>query len=203
MLATDQVSLLNEQIDSLVERAPVMMHVVGYQSKIVKVNRRWLNTMGYLKEEVVGRPWTEFLTVESRARIVARVLPVWGQLGKARSVGADFVRRDSRVIHRLFDSDYDGTIGGKGFRYSAIFDPSQDRQWALATTALAAIVEIIRIRGSVASNAPDISSLWRIAPEIGADNVDLVEAQGEPTRLTKKELKVLACLAMAKFRYYL
>ena len=195
-LVSEQLNLLNEQIDALVDQAPVMMHVADQESKIVGVNQRWLEEMGYQKQDVVGRRWTEFLTIESRARIIANVLPLCRQIGKVRSVGADFVHRDSHILHRLIDVDYDGTTGGKGYRYAAIFDPHQDRQWAQASTTMSAIVEIIRIRGSVESNGPYSPSLRLNFPELGAEQIARPEAQTEQTHLTRKELDVLVRLAI-------
>lgn len=190
-LVNEQLSLLNEQTDLLVDQAPVMMHVADQESKIVEVNHRWLMEMGYRKEEVVGRTWTEFLTAESRTRILAIVMPLCLQVGRVRSVGVDFVRRDSRVIHRLFDGDRDATTSGKGYRYAVFFDPHQDKQWAQAAATLSAIVEIIRIRGRVESNALYTPSLRLILPELDGQQITILEAQAERTHLTKKNWKCL------------
>ena len=194
-LVSEQLSLLNEQIDALVDQAPVMMHVVNQESEIVGVNQQWLKEMGYRKQDVVGRAWTEFLTVESRARIVANVLPLCLQVGKVRSVGVDLVRRDSRVLHRLFDGDRDGSSGGKGYRYAAFFDPHQGRQWAQASTTLSAIVEMIRIRGSVEGSAPYTPNSRLNLRGSGAQQIARPEAPTEQTHLTRKEMEVLARLA--------
>ncbi len=65
------LSLAKEWFDTLFDHASVMMHAVDKDHRIVKVNRRWLETLGYEKEEVLGREPTDFLTEESRARAVS------------------------------------------------------------------------------------------------------------------------------------
>ena len=54
-----------------------MMHAVDRDFQIVKVNRRWLQTLGYEKDEVLGWRVTDFLTEESGMRVVKDVLPLF------------------------------------------------------------------------------------------------------------------------------
>ena len=58
-----------------------MMHAVDKDFQIVKVNRRWLETLGYKKNKVLGRKVTDLLTEESSIRAVKDVLPLFQQAG--------------------------------------------------------------------------------------------------------------------------
>ncbi len=43
------------------ERSPVAYHSMDAEGKLLQVNDAWLNMLGYKREEVIGRPITEFL----------------------------------------------------------------------------------------------------------------------------------------------
>ena len=46
---------ISKHIDYVFNRAPVMMHSVDREGRLAKVNRRWLRTLGYRRDEVLGR----------------------------------------------------------------------------------------------------------------------------------------------------
>ena len=49
------LALASDWFDILFDSARVMMHAVDKDFQIVKVNRRWLETLGYKKNKVLGR----------------------------------------------------------------------------------------------------------------------------------------------------
>ena len=51
---------LNRHIDNLFDLAPVMMHSIDSDGTLIRVNQRWLERLGYSKNEVLGRKSTEF-----------------------------------------------------------------------------------------------------------------------------------------------
>ena len=55
------LSMLSEHSDILFDYAPVMMHAIDKSCRLVKVNRRWLETLGDRKNEVLaGSPSTSW-----------------------------------------------------------------------------------------------------------------------------------------------
>jgi len=48
--------------------APVGFHSLDHDGRILKVNRLWCQSLGYRPEEVVGKPFLEFITPVSRDR---------------------------------------------------------------------------------------------------------------------------------------
>ena len=93
------VLALAKTYDSLFEIAPVMLHSIGADGKLLKVNQKWLEELGYESEEVLGRKSTDFLTAESRARAVALMLPWFWKYGKASNVGYQFVAKDAGFLN--------------------------------------------------------------------------------------------------------
>jgi PAS domain S-box-containing protein len=56
----------NRLLRQLYEQTPAMMHSIDTDGLILSVSDRWLETMGYLREDVIGRRVLEFFTDESR-----------------------------------------------------------------------------------------------------------------------------------------
>ena len=75
-----------------------MMHSLGPDGRLIKVNRLWLQTLGYDWEDVQGRKSTEFLTEESRLWASHDTLPLFWRVGSARSVGYQFVKKTDKYL---------------------------------------------------------------------------------------------------------
>lgn len=56
-----------EELQSLYEDTPAMMHSLGREGEVLFVSQRWLEHFGYERDEVVGRRITEFVGESSRA----------------------------------------------------------------------------------------------------------------------------------------
>ncbi|RLB31254.1 MAG: hypothetical protein DRH20_15920 [Deltaproteobacteria bacterium] len=59
------VSDTGELFRLLYDHLPVMIHSANRQGILVHVNERWLSELGYSREEVRGRPLSNFLTESS------------------------------------------------------------------------------------------------------------------------------------------
>jgi PAS domain S-box-containing protein len=59
-------SRLERQYRDLYQSTPAMLHTVNSDGQIITVSDHWLEKLGYARDEVVGRPVTDFLTDESR-----------------------------------------------------------------------------------------------------------------------------------------
>jgi PAS domain S-box-containing protein len=88
----------------LAEQAPVMMHSIGRTGVIVCVSDLWLATLGYRREEVIGRRSTEFLTEASRRYADTVVLPAFMKTGSCHDVAYQFVKRGGGVIDVLLSA---------------------------------------------------------------------------------------------------
>ena len=53
---------IDRYMNTLFDRAPVMMHSIDRSGRLVRVNRRWLHGLGYKKREVLGKRSIDFLT---------------------------------------------------------------------------------------------------------------------------------------------
>ena len=140
------LSLVNQTIDVVFDRAPLMMHSLNKDGTIVRVNRRWLENLGYKRDKVLGRKAVEFLTDESRLRAVKDTLPLFWRVGSARSVGYQFVPKNGRVFNVLLDAEVSSTASGHLFSYAAIREAHDLTQWEQASNTIRALQRLTRLR---------------------------------------------------------
>ena len=137
---------LAECAEIFFDRAPVMMHMIDGSGKLMRVNRRWSQRLGYKRTETSGRWSIEFLTEESRARAIEDTLPLFWRVGSARSVGYTFVKRDGRTLGLQVDAELLSAPGGGFFTYAAIRDADDRNQWERASSTLTTLVELAKLQ---------------------------------------------------------
>lgn len=86
------------------ENSPVMMHSIDETGIVRNVNKRWLEVLGYSREEVLGRTISFVMTPESASRAVSTILPQYWRDGSIRGVPYQYITKDGTVIDVLLDS---------------------------------------------------------------------------------------------------
>ena len=142
--ARKELGLIRRTFGIVFNQAPVMMHAVDKDGRIVKVNRRWLQKLGYKKAEVLGRKITDFLTEASRARAVKDVLPLFWRAGSDRSVGMQFLRKNGRVLDVLIDAEVCPVTACDFAAYAAVRDGNDTAQWEQSSITMNALQELMR-----------------------------------------------------------
>jgi len=132
--------------NALFENAPVMMHSLGTDGRLVKVNRLWLQTLGYELEDVQGRKPTDFLTEESRLWASKDTLPLFWRVGSARSIGYQFVKKEGQILDVLLDAELTTTGRGDSFALATLRDPHDQMQWEQASATMEALQSLARIQ---------------------------------------------------------
>ncbi len=110
--------------DSRYERCyrelPVMLHSIDEDGRILDVNAEWLRTMGYARNQVVGRPFVDFLTEASRRYAIEETQPAFFRTGYARDVPHSFATRDGEVVDVLLSATSDRDPQGNFLRSIAV-----------------------------------------------------------------------------------
>ncbi len=117
---------------ALAEQAPVIMHSIDRKGRIVSVSDLWLATLGYRREEVIGRRSTEFLTECSRRYATEVVLPAYMRTGICQDVAYQFVKRDGEVIDVLLSAVAERNSSGEILRSVAVLTDVTERKRAEA-----------------------------------------------------------------------
>jgi two-component system, sensor histidine kinase and response regulator len=93
-----------ERFRQIYEKSPVMMHSIDETGIIRNVNGRWLDVMGYDRDEIVGNRISLVMTPESAERAQTKVLPQYWRDGVVRDVSYQYVKKDGTLIDVLLDS---------------------------------------------------------------------------------------------------
>jgi PAS domain S-box-containing protein len=104
--AEEELRCSEARFRQIFDAAPVMMHSMDAEGRLLDVNQKWLEETGYQREEVVGQSVTSVLTPESAERTVRDGLPRLWRDGEVRDVELRMVRRDRSV----FDVQLDATV---------------------------------------------------------------------------------------------
>lgn len=86
-----------QQMRRQYEHTPLMLHVIDASNRLLTVSNRWLDALGYQRDEVIGRPSLDFLTPASRVKALREGLPVVHETGRIDDIELQFVTRDGRV----------------------------------------------------------------------------------------------------------
>ncbi|QGJ71462.1 Hypothetical protein PBC10988_31670 [Planctomycetales bacterium 10988] len=84
-------------IHSLFDQAPVMMHSMDREGKIVRVSDAWLEALGYERMEVLGRQWQEFLTPDSQHYYKSLATPRFERTGICKDVPYQVVKKNKQI----------------------------------------------------------------------------------------------------------
>ena len=99
------LKMITECHDIMFDQAPVMMQRINREGYLLKVNQRWLRTLGYEIDDTMGRRCVDFMTDESRSRVLEVTLPILWQTGSLRSIGLEYVKQNGRVLNVLLNAD--------------------------------------------------------------------------------------------------
>lgn len=138
------LKLVTECADIMFEHAPVMLIAMNEEGDIVKVNQRWLATMGYELDEVLGRKSIDFMTEESGSQAVADAIPLFWQVGRAHSIGCELVRKDGRVLDVLLDAYTIEQPLGERIGLASLWERSRGSQRLAAATVVRTLLELNR-----------------------------------------------------------
>nr|WP_153364470.1 sensor domain-containing diguanylate cyclase [Rhizobium sp. ICMP 5592] len=84
-----------------------MLHSINKEGRLISVSDAWLAKLGYTREEVMGRPSSDFLTPESRAHAINEVLPAFFETGRIDDAEYQMVCKNGRIIDVLLSAVLD------------------------------------------------------------------------------------------------
>jgi len=96
----------------LYEATPAMLHSIDGHGRLVHVSDVWLTTLGYARDEVVGRPVVDFWTPASRAYATETVIPELFRTGRCQGIEYQAVRKDGTLIDIVLSSVIQYDSGG-------------------------------------------------------------------------------------------
>ncbi len=85
------------------DRAPVMMHSIDKNGIIRNVNAKWLQELGYSREEAISKR-IDFMMTPDSSESLSIVLPPFWHEGQVTDVPYRYLKKDGSIIDVLLDS---------------------------------------------------------------------------------------------------
>jgi len=86
-----------ERFRSFFMQAPLSYHSLDENGYFIEVNQTWLDTLGFLREEVIGRWFGDFLAPDYRDHFTKN-FPCFKETGEIRGIEFEMVRKDGTTI---------------------------------------------------------------------------------------------------------
>lgn len=119
---TDRVELEEQLKESetryrrLFEKAPVMVHSIDGDGRLLMVSNYWLEQMGYSRKEVIGKKSVEFLTEESRQQVTDLYLKQFFKDGSMKNVPYTMVKKNGETFEVLVSATLEKDSAGNILR---------------------------------------------------------------------------------------
>ena len=114
-----QLAASEQRLRRLYESTPAMLHSIDRQGRLLSVTGHWLDTLGYTREEVIGRALSDFLTEESRALSKSNLLRFFAD-GFCDDLAYQFVCKNGAVIDALLSAVLERDAAGQPLRSMAV-----------------------------------------------------------------------------------
>jgi PAS domain S-box-containing protein len=146
----ERVAERTAEVQDLYEHAPMGYHSLDANGCFMRFNQTELDWLGYTREELIGRPFTDIVTPEGRA-VFRAVFPIFKQRGWLRDLEYDLVRKDGTTFPVLLNATvvYD-EHGSFVASRSTLFDNTERRH---AEQALRASEETLRLANAELARA--------------------------------------------------
>lgn len=102
-----------ERYRTLYRRTPLPLHSLGPDGRVAQVSDRWLDMLGYRREEVIGRLLTDFMTPESARRRNEEHWPRLLGTGALREAEYKLVAKDGRMLDCVLSAVAEKDAQGK------------------------------------------------------------------------------------------
>ena len=103
-----------ERYRTLYRRTPLPLHSLGPDGRIEQVSDKWLDMLGYQRNEVIGRPLTDFMTPESARQRNEEHWPRLVGTGELREAEYKLITKDGRrldcVLSAVAERDAEGRL---------------------------------------------------------------------------------------------
>ncbi len=126
----NQLRNIAQRYRLLYDLTPVMMKAVDGQGRIIDMNEAYVNTLGYSREEMMGRPSVDFLTEESRNYVINVVTPEVERTGEMKHIEVRMVTKSGDIIDAELSVAAQFNDDGTVDRVHSVFINISDRKQA-------------------------------------------------------------------------
>ncbi len=117
-----------ERFRTLYHNTPAMLHSIDASGRLVSVSDYWTEVMGYSREEVIGRPITDFMVEESKRHAEAVAIPRFLEVGFCKDVAYRFRKKSGEEIDVLLSATAERDAEGRILRSLAVLVDVTERK---------------------------------------------------------------------------
>lgn len=178
--ATIEMALFKHKLDlqlkesessyrELYHSTPAMFHTTDPGGNIIQVSDYWLATLGYTREEVIGRQMVDFTVADSRKYMLEVVGPELSHTGVVRDAECRLVCKNGRLLDIVFSTvsvyDSDGELMRS---HSALVDITARKRAETAERDQRSLAEALRDTASALSSTLSFEEvLERVLTNVG------------------------------------
>ncbi len=166
-----------ERFRTLYHNTPAMLHSIDASGRLVSVSDYWAEVMGYSREEVIGRPITDFMAEESKRHAEAVAIPRFLEVGFCKDVAYRLRKRNGEEIDVLLSATAERDAEGDIIRSLAVLVDVTERK--RVEQRLQRAQELLRshsreLERQVRERTLEITNILRYTPSL----VSLKDRQG-------------------------
>jgi PAS domain S-box-containing protein len=154
---------------SLYHHTPAMLHSIDLQGRLISVSDFWVESMGYGREELLGRPLADFFTPESKQYALTTGMPQFFEKGFVKDLPYRMVKADGGIIDVLLSAIADRDMEGRIQRSLAVLVDVTERN--RAETALREAKETLshyskELERQVRERTGEITAILKYTPAV-------------------------------------
>ena len=111
-----------QRLRALYESTPALMHSVDTAGRVLSVSDRWLERMGYRREQVIGRLLDDFMTPETSQQVREVFRPAMWRDGHVSDCAVQLICADGRLRDVLVSAVAEYDADGRPLRALALVD---------------------------------------------------------------------------------
>ncbi|MBT5019331.1 MAG: PAS domain S-box protein [Planctomicrobium sp.] len=124
-LLREQAVNQHDRLEEFYEKTPVKMHSLNAEGTIVSVSDDWLTHFGYLREEVIGRQRTDFMSPSSKKVAEAR-LQKFMEDGYCENLNYQILTKSGEIREVMLSAIAENDINGNFQKSIAILEDVTD-----------------------------------------------------------------------------
>lgn len=150
-----------QRLRALYESTPALLHSVDPTGRVLSVSDRWLERLGYRREQVVGRLLDDFMTPEAVQQTRDNYRPALWRHGHVSDCPVQLICADGRLRDVLVSAVAEYDTAGRPLRALALVDDITEELRHRAELA-----QEQRLRRQIESHAQELDQLLRERSEI-------------------------------------
>lgn len=111
-----------QRLRALYESTPALMHSVDAAGRVLSVSDRWLQRLGYRRQQVIGRSMDDFMTPESSSQVREVYRPAMWRDGQVSDCPVQLICADGSLRDVLVSAVAEYTADGRPLRALALVD---------------------------------------------------------------------------------